>query len=76
MFNPLTDNFSDLSDNDLEAKILELSRKYFQSRNPQLQQQVGTILEMLKEEAKTRRAKLIAPKDDDENSLDNLINIS
>jgi len=76
MFNPLVDDFSDLSDNDLESKILELSRKYFQSRNPQLQQQVGTILEMLKEESKARRAKAIAPKDDDENSLDNLINIS
>jgi ribosomal protein L29 len=76
MFNPLTDNFSELSDNELESKILELSKKYFQSRNPQLQQQVGTILEMLKEESKTRRAKAIAPKDDDENSLDNLINIS
>ena len=76
MFNPLVDDFSLLSDNELEEKILELSRKYFLSKNPQLQQQVGTILEMMKEESKARRAKAIAPKDDDENSLDNLINIS
>ena len=34
MFNPLVDDFSNLSDNELELKISELSRKYFQTSNP------------------------------------------
>lgn len=77
MFNPLLDKISDLSDNDVEEKVLELSKKYMQARNPDLQQQVGVILEMFREEARARRAKATMPKDDDdENSLDKLINIS
>jgi len=47
-----------------------------QSHNPQLQMQVGNILEMFKEEARARRAKAMMPTDNGENSLDNLINIS
>ena len=76
MFNPLVDSFSKLSDSEVEDKIIELSRKYVQSYNPQLQMQVGTILEMYKEELRARRAKANMPSDDGENSLDNLINIS
>jgi|TARA_B110000977_G_C10920691_1_gene432976 hypothetical protein len=76
MFNPLVDSFSKLSDSEVEDKVLELSRKYMQSHNPQLQMQVGNILEMFKEEARARRAKAMMPTDNGENSLDNLINIS
>lgn len=77
MFNPLTDKISDLSDAEIEEKVLELSKKYMIARNPDLQTQVGVILEMYREEAKARRAKATMPKDDnDENSLDKLINIS
>jgi hypothetical protein len=76
MFNPLVDSFSKLSDSEVEDKIIELSRKYVQSYNPQLQMQVGTILEMYKEELRARRAKANMPTDNGENSLDNLIKIS
>jgi|TARA_Y100000389_G_C17233632_1_gene399433 hypothetical protein len=77
MFNPLVDSFAELKDTDIENKIVELQRKFFQSgANPQLQLQVQTILEMYKEEARARRAKANMPSDDGENSLDNLINIS
>ena len=78
MFNHLVDDFSILSDSEVEDKISELSRKYFQSQNPQLQQQVAVVLEMFKEEARARRAKqkLQSEQEDGDNSLDNLINIS
>jgi FKBP-type peptidyl-prolyl cis-trans isomerase (trigger factor) len=78
MFNHLVDNFSDLSDSEVEDKIAELSRKYFQTQNPHLQQQVSVVLEMFKEEARSRRAKqkIIQDHENDDNSLDNLINIS
>lgn len=77
MFNPLVDSFDSLSDSEIDAKISELARKYFQSHNPQLQQQVATILEMYKEEARCRRAKQYQKiQQNNDNGLDSLINIS
>jgi len=78
MFNPLVDSFKDLKDNEIENKIVELQRKYFQAgANPQLQQQVQAILEMYKHEMQERRAKSLKPSQENgDNSLDNLINIS
>tara|TARA_B100001094_G_C17437392_1_gene441976 strand:- start:60 stop:299 length:240 start_codon:yes stop_codon:yes gene_type:complete len=79
MFNPLVDSFSELKDAEIENKIVELQRKYFQAgANPQLQQQVQAILEMYKLELQERRSKSLQKQnqDDGENSLDNLINIS
>ena len=79
MFNPLVDSFSELKDAEIENKIVELQRKYFQAgANPQLQQQVQAILEMYKLEMQERRSKSIQKQNqqDGDNSLDNLINIS
>ena len=79
MFNPLVDSFSELKDIEVENKIVELQRKYFQAgANPQLQQQVQAILEMYKLEMQERRAKSLEKQkqDNGDNSLDNLINIS
>ena len=79
MFNPLVDSFSELKDAEIENKIVELQRKYFQAgANPQLQQQVQAILEMYKLEMQVRRSKSLQKQNqqDGDNSLDNLINIS
>ena len=79
MFNPLVDSFSELKDAEIENKIVELQRKYFQAgANPQLQQQVATILEMFKDEARSRRASALLrqQQDNGESGLDNLIKVS
>ena len=78
MFNPLVDSFDQLKDREIEDKIVELQRKYFQAgANPQLQQQVQAILEMYKLEMQQRRSKSLQPSQENgNNSLDNLINIS
>jgi len=78
MFNPLVDSFNQLTDSEIENKISELGRKYFQSYNPQVQQQISVLLEMYKEEARARRAKqyLKAQQQNGDNGLDSLINIS
>ena len=77
MFNPLVDSFDDLTDSEVDDKIQELSRKYWQTKNPSLQQQISTVLEMFKAEAATRRAKqLQKSQTDNESGLDNLINVS
>jgi hypothetical protein len=78
MFNPLVDNFNKLSDSEIEDKVSELGRKYFQTHNPQLQMQIAAILEMYKEESRARRAKqyLQQTQQNGENGLDSLIRVS
>jgi hypothetical protein len=77
MFNPLVDSFSTLSDLEVENKISELGRKYFMSRNPQVQMQIASLLDMYKEEMRARRAKAqLAQQQNGNSGLDNLINIS
>jgi hypothetical protein len=77
MFNPLVDSFDNLTDAEVEQKIIELGRKFWMTHNPEVQAQISTILEMYKEEARTRRAKAYQQsQDNSDNSLDNLINIS
>lgn len=77
-FNPLLDSFDDLTDTQIDEKVQQLSRKYWQTRNPDLQLQIASILEMYQEEARSRRA-IAARRSQEENGrndLDNLINIS
>ena len=78
MFNPLVDDLSQLEDSEIENKISELSRKYFQARNPDLQRQINVILEMYKQEIILRRekAKLQQQQENGESGLDSLINVS
>ena len=79
MFNPLVDSFSELTDNQIEDKISELSRKYFSTCNPQLQSQIAVILDMYKVEAQSRRARAVQRMRDDlegDSGLDKLINVS
>lgn len=76
-FNPLVDNFSKLSDSEVEAKVTDLGRKYFMSRNPEVQMQIAALLGMYKEEMQARRARSQLQSQQNGNSdLDNLINIS
>tara|TARA_Y200000002_G_scaffold368694_1_gene362048 strand:+ start:491 stop:745 length:255 start_codon:yes stop_codon:yes gene_type:complete len=78
--NPFVDDLSDISTNDLSDKINDLSKKYFMTTNPEVQNQIRVVLEMYRAEAVTRQAKETlnqsSDKENGENSLDNLINIS
>ena len=77
MFNPLVTNLSDLTDPQIEEKITDLSQKYWQTKNLELQNQIAVILHMYKEELSMRRAEAMKKlRQDDENGLDSLINIS
>tara|TARA_B100000902_G_scaffold109697_1_gene111297 strand:+ start:10729 stop:10974 length:246 start_codon:yes stop_codon:yes gene_type:complete len=75
-FNPLVQSFDDLSDNELEEKILTLNKKFWMTQNPQVKEQITAILDMYKAEMEGRRAKPKIKSQDGDNSLDNLINIS
>lgn len=80
MFNPLI-NFTQYTDSQLEEKITDLQRKYFQTRNPQLQQQIAVSLDNFKTEIQTRRA-IAAQRqreqmaENGDSDLDSLININ
>jgi hypothetical protein len=77
MFNPLVDDFSKLTDLEVENKISDLGRKYFMVRNPQVQMQIATLLDMYKDEMRVRRARAQLKSLENGNSdLDNLININ
>ena len=77
-FNPLLDNLNTLSDNEIENKIFELNKKFWQTQNPQVRGQITALLDQFKLEAEARRAKQRLKNQDQngDNSLDNLINIS
>ena len=78
---PLFQNSESLSDQQIEDKILLLNKRYFQSPNPQLQQQIILLIDDYKLELESRRARqrLEAQRQQEENGetgLDSLINIS
>ena len=77
--NPFVDDLSDISTSDLSDKINDLSKKYFMTKNPEVQNQIRAVLEMYRAEAVSRQAKETLKQnksENGENSLDNLINIS
>lgn len=77
MFNPLVHDFSELTDVEIDQKIVELGRKYWMTHNPEVQAQIHTILEMFKDEARVRQAQALKKSQENNDSdLDSLINIS
>lgn len=77
MFNPLVDSFDELTDQQIDEKITDLGKKYWQTQNAGVRQQMLTILDMYREEAASRRAKAYQKQaDDNDNDLDSLININ
>ena len=78
--NPLVFGLDKFTDTQLEDRITDLQKKYFQTNNPGLQMQIAGVIDNYKEELYTRRAiaaqKQREQQGDDENGLDSLINIS
>ena len=54
---PLAEDFSKLKDAEIEHRIQDLGRKYWQAHNPGVQYQISIFLEMYQEELRNRRAK-------------------
>jgi len=75
MFNPLADNFEDLTDSQIQEKVQDLTKRYYQTRNPGLQNQIAVMLDMFRQEQTTRMYKQ-KQQDNDDPDLDNLININ
>ena len=75
MFNPLADNFEDLTDSQIQEKVQDLTKRYYQTRNPGLQSQIAVMLDMFRQEQTTRMYRQ-KQQDDNDPDLDNLININ
>lgn len=75
---PLVENLEHLKDQDIHAKISDLTKKYFMTYNPEVQSQIANVLEEYKNELAVRNAK-VWQKQMENNSgkgLDKLININ
>jgi predicted transcriptional regulator of viral defense system len=74
---PLSEDYTKLKDAEVEARIQDLSRKYFQTQNSAVKQQIAIFLDIYKAELSSRRAKateqLYQKRDKD---LDSLIKVS
>lgn len=73
---PLVGDLSQLKDAELEAKINELSKKYFATYNVDVREQMVMVLDTYKEELSNRRRaeyeKMMKSRD---KNLDKLINV-
>lgn len=57
MFHPFEQNLSELKDNELEEKVQELTKKYYQASRlgkPELLTQISTFVTMYKDELSKR----------------------
>jgi len=57
MIHPLAEDFSKLKDAEVENRIQDLSRKYFQTQNPAVKQQIAIFLDIYRTEMSVRRSK-------------------
>lgn len=78
LYNPHLTDLDQYTDSQLEDRVVDLQRKYFQSQNLQVKDQIIVVLEMHKEELRNRQL-LAAHKQREQNGdsgLDDLINVS
>jgi hypothetical protein len=74
---PLVSSLDKLKDSELETKINDLTRRYFQTYNPELQMQISMVLDSYREEmSKRRRAEWQKLSDNRNKDLDKLINVN
>lgn len=74
---PLIGDLTGLKLAEVEAKIAELSRKYFMTSNTDIQSQIGLVLDTYREELNDRRRhEWQQMMETREKGLDKLINIS
>lgn len=74
---PLVTDLSNLKNLEIEAKINDLTKKYFMTSNYGIQCQIASVLDSYKEELSTRqRAEWEKTMESRDKGLDKLINVS
>jgi hypothetical protein len=72
---PLVTDLSGLKDQEIHGKINDLTKKYFMTRNPDVQRQIASVLDDLRIELGERNRRIIEEQMKDKN-LDSLIKLS
>ena len=74
---PLFEDTTELSDNDLEEKVIDLTKRYWQTANPQAQQQIILLIDSYRLDLETRRyrQKLANEAINSQSELDKLIKV-
>lgn len=71
---PLLTDLANLKDSELSARISDLTKKYYMTRNPDVQWQIAGVLDDLRLELRTRSAKQMQETmKNSNNNLDSLI---
>lgn len=74
---PLSPDLSKMKETELETKLQELSKRYFQTSNASVQYQITMLIDMYKQELSVRRAKQWQEQTQNlDKDLDNLINVN
>ncbi len=56
---PLAEDYSKLKDAEIESRLQDLSKKYFQTTNSALKHQISIFIDIYRTELSARRAKAI-----------------
>ena len=77
MIHPLAEDFTQLKDSEVEMKLQELSKKYWQTQKPMVKQQIAVFVDIYKTELSMRRAKMVEQQHQKrDKDLDKLIKVS
>ena len=77
MIHPLSGDFSELKDAEIESRLQELSKKYWMAGNPTVKHQISTFISLYKEELSFRRQKQLEQQyQSRDKGLDKLIKIN
>jgi len=78
MIHPHQPDLSEFTETQLEEKLLKLNHMYFITENPDVRQQMILLIDGYKLEIESRRAAARRKQieDQEDNSLDDLINVS
>jgi len=74
MLHPIEEDLNKYTTPQIESKLQDLSKKFYMTRNPEVKNQMATLIEMYRIELRSRYVKEMAKNQDKD--LDNLINIS
>lgn len=76
MFHPLAEDYTKLKEQELEERIQDLSRKYFQANNPSIKQQISIFIDIYKTELQSRRLRTFENQQTSNKDLDKLIKVN
>lgn len=76
MFHPLAEDYTKLKESEIEERLQDLSRKYFQAQNSSVKQQIAIFIDIYKAELQSRRLKTFENQQKNNKDLDKLIKVN